>query len=161
MIPPFGSIGIIFVVVALLVFSRNLRSIHPSVASTPTPTITQVPTLSPITPTLTPIPQPTAQPTPLSPAKTQSWFYPGAQIQSQSGSTSIYQTTDDPNQVADWYKSQINSQHLNTKSFITTNSNGNVVNSLVGAAGNSQVTVKINKLNNENVTKITVTLTNI
>ena len=48
---------------------------------------------------------------------------------------------------------------MNSKSFVQTKTNGNVLNKLVGARGDKEIRVGIVKKNDESVTKITVSTT--
>ena len=80
--------------------------------------------------------------------------YPGS---NKTGSNT-YQSSDDPGKITDWYKDKIKSLGANSKSFVQTNTNGNVLNKLVGAKSGLTISVEIKKRSGDNQTTITVTL---
>ena len=114
-------------------------------------------------PTQTPIPSqtstlilPTSTPVP-SPQKDMSSFvYPGSTILNQSGGEMTLQSTDDPQTITKWYKEKITSLNMNAKSFVQTNTNGNILNKLVAAKSGFKISVEISKKNNEGKTEISV-----
>lgn len=127
-----------------------------SVETTPTPTPTPTPTETPIPtlfPTFTPIPTQTSQNQ--TAPDLQNFVYPG----SQKINGTIYEHSDNPQTITDWYKNKIRDFGMNAKSFVQTNTNGNVLNKLVGSNGQLTITVEIENKNSQK-TKITLTGTN-
>jgi len=76
-----------------------------------------------------------------------------------SSASSVFESNDDPDLITNWYKEKIKSLGMNSKSFVQTKTNGNVLNKLVGARGDKEIRVGIVKKNDESVTKITVSTT--
>lgn len=106
---------------------------------------------SPTLPTATPNPQ-----TPLpsinslnksanSSANRQEFSYPNAKVISSDKNSVILESTDSVNTITNWYKKQIQSQGLKTTSFIETNTNGEILNQLVGTNGTDKIQVSISK----------------
>jgi hypothetical protein len=73
------------------------------------------------------------------------FVYPGAVIISQSTDQLRLSTGDDADTVTNWYEQKIKAGGANIKSFVKTNTNGNVNNSLSGSGGNLAVNVNIKK----------------
>ena len=71
--------------------------------------------------------------------------YSGASITSQSNHSLELTSSDDPDKITDWYKEKIRSLGFNSKSFVTTKSNDNVENKLVGSNGDLEIAVEIKK----------------
>lgn len=83
--------------------------------------------------------------------------YPNAIQTSSSGNTLSLESQDDPDAITQWYKEKIQSLGMNSKSFVTTKTNGNILNKLVGANGTREVQVEITKQNDESTVHITIT----
>lgn len=82
--------------------------------------------------------------------------YPGASINSQSGNFLEMDSLDNPDNITNWYKEKISSLGMNTKSFVVTKTNDNILNKLAGDNGSLEVVVEIKKSAGENLTKIKV-----
>lgn len=109
---------------------------------TPTPKITKIPTQPPLVST---------------PEKTgNSLQYPNSLKIETRGNFSIYESTNPPDQVTNWYKEKIKSMNMNAKSFVSTNTNGNILNKLVGVSGNNEIRVEISKNKNSSLVKIKI-----
>lgn len=138
-------------------------TLSPTLTPAPSEIPTSYPTMSPtviVTPTKAPKIQITIQSnnsngTSLSISKFQ---YPGASVSSSSNNKLELTTNDSPKTVTDWYKNTINQTGMNVKSFVTTSTNDNVVNKLVGANGNDEVRVDITRAPNDTATTIIVEL---
>ena len=129
----------------------------------PSPTHSQTPS-----PTLTPTPSEENQPTAIPPTSTPTtrpdqpsqsisdFQYPSSSIISKTNFQTNLESTDDPKKITDWYKEKIKSIGMKATSFVQTNTNGNVLNKLVGATGNQEVRIEITKQNNNAVVKIAV-----
>lgn len=107
---------------------------------------------------LTPTPKITTQP-PLAsiPEDTDnSLQYPNSLKIETRGNFSIYESTDPPDQITNWYKEKIKSMNMNAKSFVSTNTNGNILNKLVGVSGNNEIRVEISKNKNSSLVKIKI-----
>ncbi len=85
-----------------------------------------------------------------------SYKYPNAQVVSSSGNSLELSTTDDSDTVTSWYKDKISESGMNVKSFVTTKTNDNVLNKLVGASGEVEIRVDIEKKSGESEVIITV-----
>lgn len=128
--------------VLLIIIGALVVLILVSFKSTPQQSVTVVPTVN-LTPTSTP--------TPLN-----SFKYPNS-TQISNGVELILQSFDNPQTITDWYKNIITGNGLKTTSFIQTNTNGEILNKLVGANNNSEVRVEISKQANQAVVTIKVT----
>ena len=127
----------------------------PSVTETPTvqptstiaydkPTVTNTPTISP---TLAPISQP---------QNSTSYQYPNSRVISRLDDNLKLESSDDPGKITDWYKSLIKQRDMNVQSFVTTNSNGEILNKLGAADGDDEVMITIRKSASDTVTTIVV-----
>jgi len=85
--------------------------------------------------------------------------YPSSRQLESSDTSFVFESNDDPDLITNWYKEKIKSLGMNSKSFVQTKTNGNVLNKLVGARGDKEIRVGIVKKNDESVTKITVSTT--
>lgn len=68
----------------------------------------------------------------------------------------LYESSNDPKTVTAWYKEKINNANMNVTSFITTNTNENIKNVLVGDNGEKYIKVEIIKNSGESKTKIKI-----
>lgn len=137
---------------------------------TESPTPTDSPTSTPISnpassPTTQPSPMsiPPATSTPTNPPTNQSlnitdFKYPDTIIMNANGNNLELESNDDPKKITDWYKDKIKSKNLSVTTFVQTNTNGNVLNKLVGASSNTEVRVEITKQNDSEKVKITISL---
>ena len=84
------------------------------------------------------------------------WIYPNStQLEANK-----WRSSDDPQVITNWYKSKIEALGMNAKSFVQTNTNGQVLNKLVAANGNSKISVEISKSSADSQTSILVVLDN-
>jgi hypothetical protein len=100
---------------------------------------------------------PTSIPTPTIQSQNKSsnfndFIYPGA-TNKWNGN---YESGDDPDTITNWYKEKIISTGMNVKTFVTTKTNGNVLNKLAGANSSLSVLVEIEKKEGESITKIII-----
>lgn len=109
------------------------------------------------TPISTSIPS-TSIPTPSSKIDISSFVYPGSIILNQSANEMTSQSTNDPQAITNWYREKIISLNMNAKSFVQTNTNGNVLNELVGVSARFKVKIQIEKISLSNVAAIKVSL---
>ncbi len=86
------------------------------------------------------------------------YFYPGATVTSQSGAEINLESNDSTEQVTEWYKNYIEINSMNTTSFMTTNTNNNVLNRLVGTGNGQKIDVEIKKNSEERTTRIKILL---
>jgi len=125
-----------------------------------------VPTVSP---TLTPFPtliqtaMPTVLPTSISVPKTSnanidSFIYPNSSRVSIEENSVVLQSSDDPQAITNWYKEKITGLGMNAKSFVQTNTNGNVLNKLIAANSDLKVSMTISKKKNQSSTEIIVNI---
>lgn len=121
----------------------------------PEPTVLPTATKAP-TPTNRPIP--TNTPVPKIPASNvdTSWQYPG----SQKVNDQTFTSTDEPQKITDWYKNKINSLGYQVRSFVQTNANDKIENSLSAAKNNNETSIKITKKPGDATVKIKVVLDN-
>jgi hypothetical protein len=154
--------------------SSSVTSLIPS----PSPLPPQSPTPTPIAEPKTQSPIPMSSPSPVSilkqgspsPSPTplvftnqgqdslQSWYYPNASSQSSSPGEANLTSTDDSQTITTWYKNKIQGQQMNVTSFIQTNTNNNVLNSLVAANSQQEIRIEIKKSSQENITHISIKL---
>lgn len=127
-------------------------SLISSSSPSPTPIPTPTPILIPIPPTFTP------QPKTSSSLNILDFKYPDSTIVSQSSSLLSLESSNTPDDITKWYEDKIKSFGFNVKTFVKTKTNGNVLNKLAGAKNNLGVLVEINKENDQEKVKITVTL---
>ena len=71
----------------------------------------------------------------------------------------MYESQDDPDAITDWYKEKIKELGMSAKSLVTTKTNGNVLNKLVGANGKREIRVEITKPADQPTTEIKLTIT--
>ena len=114
---------------------------------------TTSPTKKP-SPTNFPIPTLSPQSSDLSEYK-----YPNSQIVSSSSNSLFLESSDNSDSITDWYKQMLNSQGMNVKTFVMTKVNDQVLNKLVGADGNKEISVEISKESMSSSVKIFVTIT--
>lgn len=69
------------------------------------------------------------------------------------------ESSDDPKIVTDWYEEKIKSLGFKSKSFVKTNTNGQILNKLVAASVDKEVRVEIEKSAGSSKVIITVTAT--
>ncbi len=90
----------------------------------------------------------------------QKFSYPNAKVISSNSDSLILESSDTPAEITNWYKGQIQSQGLQTTSFIEINTNGNILNKLVGSDGNLEIAVEINKKSNQKEVEIELSVIN-
>lgn len=83
--------------------------------------------------------------------------YPNSESTGSSIDTFFYESMDDPDTITNWYKEKIRSFGMNTKAFVQTKTNGNVLNKLAAANGNREINIEITKKADESKVKIKVT----
>lgn len=108
-----------------------------------------------VSPVATPIP------TPVSTPQTQTsdlndWFYPGSSVVANTGLTLSLRSGDDTGVITDWYKAKIIEKGANVKSFVTTSTNGEILNKLAGASSEFEINIEISKPANDSETIIVV-----
>ncbi len=69
-------------------------------------------------------------------------------------SPNIYESTDDPNTITDWYKNLIKEKNMNTTSFVTTNTNDNIKNVLAASNGDEKLHIEVTKNSGKDKTVI-------
>lgn len=116
------------------------------------------PTIPSATPAPTKKPTPPTQPTPKDETLLSKLQYPNATKESTSENTLVLRSNDDSDIITDWYKEKIIGLGMNTKSFVKTKTNDNVLNKLVGADGQTEIRVEITKQANSSATEIKVTI---
>lgn len=159
-------IVLIAVLVIVNVTTRDIKpkiDVHASLTPSATPSATTSPSPSPTSsttnaPTHT-SPTVTSSPTtpPQSTSNNSNWVYPGATINNQGSGSLSLSSNDNPTTITNWYKDKIKSSGGNTTSFVTTNTNDNVLNKLAGAGGNTEVQIEIKKDSGSATTTINVT----
>lgn len=127
--------------------NKNLAQI-PTITPSPTvPIITKIPT-SPLN---------IVSPTPQQAIKNASnLFYPNAHEISSDNGMSTLESSDDPDTITNWYKDLIKNMGMNTKSFVQTKTNGNILNKLVGSNATANISVEISKSSADKETKIII-----
>ena len=106
-------------------------------------------------PTKTPTPFATNTPKPVS-TNLSNFQYPNSQVVSSSETSLVLNSTDNSDTITDWYKEKIKGEGMNVTSFVTTKTNDNVLNKLVGADGEREIRVEIKKDPGSSVVNISV-----
>jgi len=141
--------------------SPTATPITDDVDQSPSPTIDPISTASP-TPRPTPAAtllqtnSPTANPTANNNSNSD-WRYPNSTVVSGSGNNITLSSGGDPATITDWYKQKIQNLGMNTKTFVTTNSNNNVLNKLAGAGNNTSINIEIKRNSGDTNTTVIVT----
>ncbi len=102
--------------------------------------------------TVTRMPTPTLNQTNLADYK-----YPNSQVVSSTGDSLLLNSTDASETITDWYKEKIRGEGMKVKTFVTTKTNNNVLNKLVGADGEKEIRIEIKKEAGSNTVEISVT----
>lgn len=76
------------------------------------------------------------------------FIYPNSK-QISVGKEIVLESNDDPKVITEWYKEKIRQEKMNAKSFVQTNTNGKVLNKLVGSNGQREISVEITKENDK------------
>lgn len=105
-------------------------------------------------------PKPTSLPTPALDESfgLNDFTYPGSEIVSSSFNSLLLRTISDPDKVTAWYKEKIGSLNMSVKNFVTTKTNGNILNKLVGVKSGLEVGVEIKKEEGLSSSEVLVTL---
>lgn len=131
-----------------------------------TPTITVVPTEYPkppiattlippmvITPTYEIIKEPSV---PVKSRNFDTWLYPGAMVvNDQHGVQSI--SSHDPGRITSWYEDKIKSVSMQVVTFVKTNANGEVKNTLGASDKDGSIRIEISKTSGSDTTSIIIT----
>lgn len=89
-------------------------------------------------------------------AELESFAYPNAKVISSNSNVLILESNDSANTVTNWYKQQIKTEGMNTTSFVATNTNGNVLNKLLGSNSHKQINVEIRQENDQSAVRMTI-----
>lgn len=140
-------------------FKKEVASSSISPSFSPTPTVTPFTTLSP-SPTVTPNLEPANSASGnsniqgISGSGTINLQYPNSSLIKDEQRELTFISFDDPQVVTNWYKDQIKKKGMNVTSFVQTQTNGEVLNKLIGSNGQQKVEVEITKENNQKEVKI-------
>lgn len=126
--------------------STDSGEVNPTPTSSPTPTEKPFPELVTVTPS-----KPADENTSVA-----FFLYSNATVLSQTTTSLQLTSSDNTKTITDWYKNKIKEFGLSVTSFVTTNTNDNVLNKLAGAGNGKKVSVEIKKDANESVATITV-----
>jgi hypothetical protein len=122
------------------------------------PALTVLPTENPSPPTA-PTPTHVTVREPSGPPKSvnfDSWVYPGASVvNDQHGVQST--SSDDPGRITKWYEDKIKSLSMQVSTFVRTNANGAVKNTLGASGRDENIHVEISKNSGSDMTSIVVT----
>ncbi len=133
-----------------------------SVTSTPIPTSspTPIPTIQQSLPTPTIKPVNTINPTnivnPTQITQPANWQYPNSQKRSENE----FVSSESPEKITQWYKDKIIATGYSSKSFVQTSTNAKILNKLVGAKQNNEISVEIYKNPEDANTTIKIALDN-
>ncbi|MCH7641576.1 hypothetical protein IID22_05275 [Patescibacteria group bacterium] len=110
--------------------------------------------------TPTPVPNtPTNTSTPtITRTEIHDYRYPNSTVISSLNNSLLLTSSDDADKITSWYKEKINSQGMNVKTFVTTKTNDNVLNKLVGADSDMEVRVEITKDSGSSSVNISISL---
>jgi len=82
--------------------------------------------------------------------------YPNSTKVESKDNVTTWESTDNPVLITDWYKEKIKTMGATSTSFVSTNTNGNVLNKLIGNTGSEEIRVEITKKSSES--KVVITL---
>ncbi len=119
--------------------SQNINNViaTPTQISTVTPTSTAVPTTQPTK-------LASAKPTIITPVSFIK-IYSNSRIISQSDNSIVFESDDSPDVITAFYKSLIEQSGSIVTSFVTTKTNGNVLNKLAGVVDNQSIEIEIKR----------------
>lgn len=128
---------------------ETIAEVDDKIATSPT----QIP------PSSTSIPNsPTSKPNQQVDSSLHAFVYPGSTILASSSTSLSLESNESTEAVTDWYKNLIKSMGMTATSFVTTSTNGAVLNKLAAAKSDFEVLVEITKAANDQVVKIKATL---
>jgi hypothetical protein len=135
-----------------------------SASPTPSPTITPSPTQrealltpSPRATTMAQINNSVSNSNATSNNDLNQFRYPNGKTISSSSTEIKIESPDSPDKITDWYKEKIKGLGMNTQSFVTTNTNNNVLNSLAAAGNGINIKIEIKKDAGASFTSIKIT----
>ena len=154
---------IIIIIVASFVQKEGLSNKQIQKKNIMTPALTPASNSADAIPTSAPSQSPTlipstSTPVPSAQKNISAFVYPGSIILNQSEDKMTLQSTDDPQAITNWYKEKLISLNMKAKSFVTTNTNGNILNKLVGAGNGLKVKIQIEKDNTSSTTAINISI---
>lgn len=80
--------------------------------------------------------------------------YSNSVIVKQDGDSISLESSDNPEAITDFYKNLFNTRGSKVKTFVSTKTNGNILNKLVGIINNETVTIEIKKNKDVGTTSI-------
>lgn len=86
------------------------------------------------------------------------FIYPNSVSVSRDSENIFITSSDSHEEIAEWYKNVINLQNMSARSFVTTNTNGKIINKLAGAGNDKSVEIQITKDEDINNVEIIVTV---
>ena len=137
--------------------SQLTQEANPSATSGVTPTLTKTSTPSP-KPTVAPVP--TDPPAGTNDVPLDAFHYSNSTVKSQTRASLFLESTDAPESITSWYIEKIKNARTNTRSFVQTNTNGNVNNVLAAASSNVKISITIKKSASASIASIDVSLQN-
>lgn len=85
-------------------------------------------------------------------------IYPGSTVVKNTAKEIDLQSSNDPEDITDWYKNLLSKMGFSAKSFVQTNANANILNKLSGSDSKEQVLVEIERKSNEAMTSMKILL---
>ncbi|MCL5090731.1 MAG: hypothetical protein M1514_01840 [Patescibacteria group bacterium] len=85
------------------------------------------------------------------------FFYPKAVLVGNLNGNYLLKTDDSMENVIGWYKNKIPSSKMNVKTLIQTNTNGNIINQLVGSGPEGELRIEMSKESSQPEIQILVT----
>jgi len=82
------------------------------------------------------------------------YIYPGSKIISILENSFVLESSDNADEITDWYKEKIKKKGLNVTTFVVTKTNNNVLNKLVGANKDERISVEIEQKTSDS--KVTI-----
>jgi len=125
--------------------TENTSENNPS--STPIPTITIKPT---VTPTI---------PVAVASNSLTVYKYPNSTVVSIDNNSMVLRSDDDTGLITQWYKDKIVEKKMSVKTFISTKANDKILNKLNGVSGDEEVEIEISKSDQQSNVEILVKLT--
>jgi hypothetical protein len=155
------AIGVILLTVASILITKTNTANKAS-------TKTEVKSIITVPPGPTEISSETPSPSPAataSPTKTPTPADPSPAVSNNSTvqypnsvriDNNVFTSTDDPDIITNWYKEKIQNMNMNVRNFVSTKTNGNVLNKLEGADGQSEIKIEITKPSDSSTVKIVI-----
>lgn len=164
-------LSVITLAISVVLTKTNTKNFQNNIAQAPESPQVLSETAPPVTPNPSPsqTPSATAKPTftpkaTATPAPAKAAFdisvliYPEGAVIERSSTHLAIESTDSPNNINAWYKQMVNKYKGSSKSFSSTNTNGNFLTKMAAAGADGELTIEIKKAAPDTITLIEVDL---